>query len=474
MGWYGSAYLLTACGFQLLFGRIYQFYSPKWVWLVAILLFEIGSAVCGAAPNSVAFIVGRAIAGLGSAGVFSGALIIIVYTVPLHKRPAYTGTIGGIFGIASVMGPLVGGAFTEQVTWRWCFYLNLPIGAFTMVVIALILKVQNPTAVSLPTKEKLKQLDPIGTFFFLPSVICLLLALQWGGTTYAWNDGRIIALLVLFVVLMIAFVAVQIIRQEGATVPPRIFKQRSILAGVLYTIGAGSAMMIFVYFLPIYFQAIQGVDAVESGIRNLALVLALVTMSISCGLIITAMGYYAPFMIVASILMSVGAGMLTTLTPNSGPNMWIGYQIIFGLGLGMGIQQPNLAAQTVLSRKDVSIGASLMVFSQSLGGAVFISVGENLLNNKLAAGLEALGRIDPATVVSSGATDIRNIVPSQLLPQVLDIYNSAIQSTFIAGVAMAVFTIVGALLMEWKSVKQGQHKKKPAEATAEAVAEAEV
>ena len=434
--------------------------------MVSIVLFEIGSAICGAAPNSTTFIVGRAIAGLGSAGVFSGGLIIIVYTVPLHKRPMYTGTIGGVFGIASVMGPLVGGAFTEQVTWRWCFYLNLPIGAVTMVIIFFILKVQDPRDVGLPLADKLKQLDPIGTLFFLPSVICLLLALQWGGSTYAWSDGRIIALLVLFGILMIGFIVVQIIRQENATLPPRIFVQRSILAGVLYTLAAGSAMMIFVYFLPIYFQAIQGVDPVESGIRNLPLVLSLVLASISCGIAVTKIGYYAPFMIVASVLMSIGAGLLTTLTPSSGANMWLGYQVVFGLGLGMGMQQSNVAAQTVLSRRDVSIGASLMVFSQSLGGAIFISVGQNVLDNKLASGLATLGNIDPAAVVSSGATEIRNIVPPELLPEVIELYNDALRSTFDVGVAMACFTIIGALYMEWRNVKQGKQKK-PSEAAVE-------
>ena len=473
VGWYGSAYLLTACGFQLLFGRIYQFYSPKWVWLVAIVLFEIGSAICGAAPNSVAFIIGRAIAGLGSAGVFSGALIIIVYAIPLHRRPIFTGSIGGVFGIASVMGPLLGGAFTENVTWRWCFYLNLPIGAVTIVIIALILNVQTPSAANLPTAEKLKQLDPIGTFFFLPSVICLLLALQWGGSTYAWSDGRIIALLVLFGVLMIAFIAVQIIRQEGATVPPRIFKQRSILAGVLYTIGAGSSMMIFVYYIPIYFQAIQGVDAVQSGIRNLALVLSLVVASLTTGILVTKIGYYTPFMIVASVIMSIGGGLLTTLWVDSSEGKWLGYQILFGFGLGMGMQQANLAAQVVLNRRDVSVGASLMVFSQSLGGAIFISVGQNILSNKLASGLAELGGINPQAVVSSGATDIRNIVPAQLLPQVLEIYNLAIRDAFYAGLAMACFTIFGALLMEWRNIKK-EKDKKPVEIEAAAAAETEV
>ncbi|KAI1625399.1 DNA repair protein RAD50 [Exophiala viscosa] len=453
VGWYASAYLLTMSAFQLLFGRIYTFYSPKWVYISCIGLFEIGSLVCGAAPNSVALIIGRALAGMGSAGIMSGAIVIIVYLVPLEKRPAYTGIFGSVFAVASVAGPLLGGVFTDKVSWRWCFYINLPIGGVTMVALAFIL--QLPSIKKKSTfKEQLHRLDPIGTALFVPSIICLLLALQWGGTTYSWANARIIVLIILFVLLFIGFVLVQCWRQDNATVPPHIIKHRSVAAGVIFSFFSGGNMMTMVYYLPIWFQAIKGASAVHSGIMNIPAVLGITISSMFSGFATRKIGYFTHWMYLSTVITSVAAGLICTFTVSTGHSRWIGYQAMWGLGLGFGMQQPSVAAQVSLNRKDVSTGVSVIFFAQTLSGAIFVSVANNIFDNKLAEGLSTIPGISSNVVKQIGATDLRKVVPEQSLQAVLVVYNLALRNAFYVCASLAAATILGCLAMEWKSLKK--------------------
>ncbi|KAJ7096914.1 major facilitator superfamily domain-containing protein [Mycena epipterygia] len=458
VGWYGSAcVIITTAATQLLFGKFYTLFPVKWVFVCAISIFEVGSLICGAAPSSNALIIGRAVAGLGSAGIFSGALIILASTVPLEKRPIYSGLLGGVYGIASVAGPLMGGAFTDKATWRWCFYINLPVGGITLAVLIFLFKM--PAAgVKKPEPgtfmERVELFDPWGTLVFIPAIISLLLALQWGGSKYAWKSARIIALFVVFGVLISIFVGVQVWKQERATIPPRILKQRSIWSAALYAFCIGSSFFIMAFYLPIWFQTIGGVSAVHSGIDNLPMILSLVIGSILAGGLITTIGYYAPFMILSSVLAAVGGGLLSTLQVDSGHAKWIPFQIICGFGVGLGLQQATLAAQTVLELKDVPIGMTIVIFSQTLGGALFISIAQNVFTNKLLSGLiSGVPGISPALVLSTGATSLKDAIAPEFLPGVLFAYNEALVAAFYVATAMAALSIVGSLVIEWRSVK---------------------
>lgn len=269
---------------------------------------------------------------------------------------------------------------------------------------------------------------------------------------------------------------VQFILPKTATIPPRVFKQRSILAGLLSTICIGSQQMIFskstpthpflypptkttVYYLPIWFQAIQGVTALQSGIHLLPLILSLVAASILSGILVHRVGYYTPFLLFGIWFTCVGAGLLTTLQPSTPTAKWIGYQVLYGWGFGLGSQAPNLAAQTVLQKPDVPIGTSLMFFSQLLGGTIFVSVGQNVFENQLRQRLASVSSFDAGGLLDSGATSLVEL-PASIKPAVLVAYNESLRQVFRVGLILTCITILGALAMEWRSVKKNGKEEK--------------
>lgn len=249
VGWYGSSFLFTNCTVQLFFGKLYTFYSAKWVFLSGLGIFEIGSLVCAVAPNSVSLIIGRAIAGIGAAGLFSGAIIIIANTVPLRIRPIYIGILSSMHSIASVAGPILGGAFTDHLSWRWCFWINLPLGGLTAIGIFFLMPTRAGEVQPLPWKDQVKQFDLPGTLTMIPSIICLLLALQWGGSKYDWKNARIIVLMILFVLLFAAFVGIQIWQKDRATVPVRLMKNRSVFGASWYACCISAPMFVVAYYV---------------------------------------------------------------------------------------------------------------------------------------------------------------------------------------------------------------------------------
>ncbi|KAI0600000.1 major facilitator superfamily domain-containing protein [Biscogniauxia sp. FL1348] len=454
IGWYGSSYQLTTAASQLLFGRIYRFYEVKRTFLVTIALFEIGSVICGAAPNSIVFIVGRAIAGIGAAGIFTGVMIIMMPMVPLRKRPVFQGIFGMVFGLSSVLGPLVGGAFTDGVSWRWCFYVNLPIGAVAAACLIIILRTPEWEKPPATIWQQIMRLDPLGTFFFVPSIVCLLIALQWGGSTYSWDSWRILLLLVLFGVLFLAFAAVQVFLPTNATVPVRVIGHRSILAGAIFMFALSGSFLMAIYFLPLWFQIVQGATAVQSGISTLPFVLSLVVASILSGAFTQKFGYYVPAMVVSPSLLAVGQGLMSTFRVNEVISHWIGFQVVAGFGLGVGMQASNLAAQAVLPQPDVPTGIAVMFFAQQLGGGIFTSVGQNLLSTYLQSHLTNIPGINPNQITNEGAGDLVEKVSPEYRQTVREVYNKALSKIFLCAMGVALAAVVAALFMEWKNIKK--------------------
>ncbi|KAH8651346.1 major facilitator superfamily domain-containing protein [Xylariales sp. PMI_506] len=465
VGWYGSAYLLTSCCFQLTFGKLYAEFDTKWVFLTSLLIFEVGSVVCAAAPSSVALIVGRAVAGVGVGGLFSGSLIILSETVPQPRRPAFVGLIGSMSGIAMTVAPTISGAFTDRVTWRWCFWINLPIGGATLALILLFFHPAPQTEQKPPLTflGLLERIDALGTVLITSSTVCLLLALQWGGSTYPWSNWRVILCLCIFGVVGLVWLYYQSLMGEKAMVPYRLLKQRSIAGSNFYSATGFSNFYIFLYWMPLWFQAIKNVSAERSGVWFLAATIAYFLSIIVSGGLITKIGYYVPFMFLSSILISVGMGLAYTFNQYTSTGFWIGTLILIGAGTGFGGQTPIVTAQTILKGTDIPIGTSVVIFVQTLAGAIFISVSNNVFDQRLIAELaKRAPAVDPAVVIANGASNIQeamNRVYPEYVSQIMLAYNAALQRVFLVGLVLCCLSFIGGIMMEWVDVREVKSKK---------------
>jgi len=353
--------------------------------------------------------------------------------------------------------------FTDHITWRWCFYINLPFGAVTIAGIAIFLKNPDQLKTDASVRDRLKQLDFFGAFFLIPAVVCLLLALQWGGTQYPWNDGKIIGLFVAFGVITIIFIVIQVRSGDRATIPMSIFLRRSIFFSAMFSFFVGSSFLIVVYYIPLYFQGVKGVSATRSGIETLPLLISVVIGSLCGGVLVTVLGYYTPFMIAGTCIFTIGCGLLSTFTPDSSFGTWFGYQVLAGAGIGIClqvyppysslIQLPIIAVQAVSRTRDVPIATALVMFFQQLGGALFIAIGQAVFQNRL---IPAMQKLDPSLtgtdIVMAGATGLKALVPDQL-PAVLTAYAKALDGTFEVAIAMAGGAFIMACFIEFKSIK---------------------
>ncbi|TID19574.1 MFS general substrate transporter [Venturia nashicola] len=460
VGWYVSAYLLFIAAFQLFFGRLYAFLNKKWLFISCIFLFEVGSLVAATAPNSAALTAGRAITGFSASGIFTGCLTTLSTVVPLHKRGLFIGLVTAVYGIGSILGPLIGGALTDHVTWRWCFYINLPLGGFTIFILIFFLHFpKSPVKEHKDWKEYIMCFDPLGTILFAPSIICLLLALQQGGTTYKWSDGRIVALLVVFAVLMLGFAMVQVYMGDHATLNKKVVFSRHTACAVLYSLCVSASYFVMTYFIPIWFQAIQGVSAVRSGTHLLPFIISNIVSITSGGWLCSKIGWYNPFMFAPITLGTVGAGLIYTWGIDTPMSKIIGHQILYGVGVGLGQQQAIVAVQAGSKDLDIPSGIALLCFAENFGGAVFVSVAHNLWANKLAKGLQAVANINAVQVVNSGATEITNLTSDPATLRAIRVaYKDALARPFLVAIILLCVASIGTFGVDWKNIKPKEEK----------------
>ena len=456
VGWYSSAFRLSVCAFQFVFGKAYTLFSVKRVFLLANAISIAGSLLCGTAPTSTMLVVGRAVAGLGSAGLLSGCFVILVQSIPLRRRPVFAGVMGSIEGVATVAAPLLGGALTQSLDWRWCFYINAPIGAVTLILtMCCFSDTRKPSDVARMTfKQKVSQLDLLSNLLFLPALTSLFLAFSWAGTKYPWRSGKVIGPFITFAVLLAAFIYNQLRRGDGAALPPRVIKRRTVIAGMIFIMCANSTGNVLEYYLPTYYQIVRGYSPAKSGYMMLPIIIGATIGSLVHGAGTSAFGYYTPFMLFASIVMPIAAGLITTFKINTSFVQLIMYTALSGLAYGIGFSGPQNAVQTVLPAEDVPLGLSVMLFAQSFGPAVAVAIAQVLFTNQLSTNLSGLvPDLSRANVENSGLTEIVTSVPAAKVREVLMGIDKSLIQTWYLVVGLACATTIGSLSIEWRSVK---------------------
>lgn len=336
-------------------------------------------------------------------------------------------------------------------------------------MIAIYLKIHranNPE--NLSVLARISKLDLIGTTILIPAVVCLLLALQWGGTTYPWNSAKVIGLLVGSILLFILFIASQIILGDKGILPPRFFKDRNTILAYIFAFLFGAGFFALIFYLAIYFQSVKGSSATKAGIQLLPLLISTVLSSIVTGGLITAIGYYTPVMIFCMILFAIGSGLITTFSLTTNISRWFGFQVITGIGIGVGFQGGVLVVQTVLPLVDIPVGTACVQFFQSLGGALFISVCQTLFQNGLKSGIEVHApQLDPQLFLNSGATKITELLAQLNQEEALD----AVRQAYVEGLtrcywvttACAIGSFLAACGLDWRSVKKGHGQEKERE-----------
>ncbi|MFF3497826.1 DHA2 family efflux MFS transporter permease subunit [Streptomyces sp. NPDC003247] len=438
LSWVVTAYLLASTAATPLWGKLGDQYGRKRLFQTAIVIFLLGSALCGTAQDMPQLIAFRAVQGLGGGGLMVLSMAIVGDLVPPRERGRYQGLFGAVFGATSVLGPLLGGLFTQHLSWRWVFYVNLPVGVVALAVIATVLHV--------PRTVTRHVIDYLGTFLVAAVATCLVLVASLGGTTWGWGSPQIVGLAVLGVVLAVAFVAVER-RAAEPVLPLKLFRVRTFTLSAVISLVVGFAMFGAMTYLPTFLQVVHGVSPTMSGVYMLPMVAGLLLSSTVSGQIVSRTGRWKVFPVAGTGVTALGLLLLHQLDADSSTAEMSAYFLVFGVGLGLVMQVLVLIVQNAVPYEDLGVATSGATFFRSIGAsfgvAVFGTVFAGRLGDKLADAFRGVA-LPPGVSAGALEADPRLIgdLPPALRPPVLDAYASAITDVFLYAAPVALLGFV--------------------------------
>lgn len=452
MSWIATAYMLAYTALQPVYGRISDIFGRKIMYQIACVIFLVGSIGCGVASSMTMLILFRAVQGLGGSGLFSLVMIIIAdMFTKVEERARYQSVVWLAFAVSSVLGPLLGGVFVEHATWRWCFYINLPLVSLSFVLITWLFNLPFESEKS-KISEKLARIDYLGVVLVVGSVICLLLALTWGGTMYPWNSGQIIALFCIFVVLIVVLMWVEG-RAKEPVVPPSLFKDRDVALVLLVSAVIGFVFMGCTYYIPLYLQVVQGVSTTVSGIRLMPSVIGLVISTTLASFLMKRFSDVRLFIWIGLCIFGTGVGLMILFGVDTPVAEQVGFVLIMGFGQGLVFQNCLFSCQELADKKDLAVVTSLCGFINSIGCSIGVAVCAAVINNRL---LDNLAKLPEALqVVIREANAIENMTAVATLPDavkgsVLEAYAESFRFLFTIFTPIVGFGLLASLFIRRK------------------------